>query len=110
MPDDCRVYIAQCLCGPNRHSILAGAREIDESGADGLLGDLRERIDTLIAGRGINHWCGICLSERANWRFEVTPTDYPSIEAAAADLAAAQAENIAASLIFGSHGAKQTRH
>ena len=51
-----RVWIAQCLCGPKRHAILAGAAEAkDEREALRNAGKpLREAVDALVRDGMIN--------------------------------------------------------
>lgn len=107
MPDR-RVWIAQCLCGPNRHAIaaLAGEAEDDVDAAAFLLPKLRAGVAELLQS-SINPWCGICGAEQASWRYEVGRTGFRTLAEAAPHLAAAEAANRAVAALFGTHGPTQ---
>lgn len=78
-----RIRIAQCLCGPARHAIMAMALGPDTDAitdAQAAKG-LREVIEALVAGRGgelnmglpprMNAWCGICGAPARDWAYEI---------------------------------------
>jgi hypothetical protein len=98
-----RVWIAQCLCGPNRHAIAANADEFDsETEARKLLRHLRNGVAELRRG-GINPWCAICGSVEAAWRYELARTPFRTMEEAGPELAKLAAGALA-NLLLGSHG------
>lgn len=98
------VWLAQCLCGPRRHAILAAAGEFDdEAAAAGLITTLREYVADL-RKTTINPWCGICGSTA--WQYENARTRWRTMAEANAELEKTEAGNIAALFIYGSHGPK----
>ena len=105
MPDETRVWIAQCLCGPNQHAIaaLAGEADSEETARELLLPQLRNAVAELLRS-GINPWCAICGAEKPRWQHEIGRTRFRSMAEAAPELAAAEAGNAAASAMFGTHG------
>lgn len=98
-----RIRLAQCVCGPRRHALLALA-------ADPALGDvdvilyLKLAVAETIAGRGeelglpfprMNPVCGICNAPEAEWQYEVGWTvDYPDWDAALKALRRSEAMNL----------------
>ncbi len=99
-----RVWIAQCLCGPNRHAILAVARECDdEADPRQLLPVLRKEVANL-RRFALNPWCAICGSLEENWRYEVGRTHWRTMKEAEPELAKAAAGNSGANLAYGTHG------
>ena len=103
---DRRVWIAQCLCGPNRHAIAALAGDFggEATARRSLLRKLRERIATLLLTSAINPWCAICGAEEPTWHYEVGRTAFRTMEEAAPMLAQTAAGNALAGALFGSHG------
>lgn len=101
-----RVWIAHCLCGPNRHAIaaLAGEFETEAEASAGLLSKLRRLITELNGAGTLNPWCGICGS--LAWRYEVGVTRWRTMAEAETYLRRVEAENIAANLVYGTHGSK----
>ncbi len=98
-----RLYIAQCLCGPNRHAIGAFAGEFDsETAAQALLPKLREAIAEL--RKSVNPWCAICGATEEAWRYEIGRAPYRTLQEAMPELARAVAANAVANAILGSHG------
>ena len=96
------VRLAQCLCGPNRHAILAVAYE--ECKAEDGVGELRRKVEELIASRGINPWCGICHARQEGWQYEDRPTKFKTLEEARPALEATQQANLRARDILGQTG------
>lgn len=105
-----RVWIAQCLCGPNRHAIAAVAGEAEGAGAawEALVPQLREAVADLLRS-GINPWCAICGAEESGWRYEVGRTRHRSMEEAAAEIGEVALQNAIANALFGTHGPKRPR-
>ena len=105
MADETRVWIAQCLCGPNRHAILANAGEADSEATarDALIPQLREAIGMLLQST-LNPWCAICGATRPSWRYEIGRTPFRTIAEAAPELAEMAAGNVVANALFGTHG------
>lgn len=100
-----RVWLAACLCGPNRHAILATAAECSREAATHTLRDgLKETIGLLLRDRALNPWCGICGSE--NWHYEVGATPFRTMQEAAPALIVSEAANIAGKIVWGSDGPK----
>ena len=105
-----RVWIAQCLCGPNRHAICALAGEADEAAAPALLTRLREAVAALLRTT-TNPWCGICGAEEAGWRYELDPTAFRTLEDAGPELGRTALANALSAAVFGMHGpTKPVRH
>ncbi len=103
MPEP-HVWIAQCLCGPNRHAILACAGECDGAAeAQMLLAQLREEVAELRRS-GLNPWCAICGSLEAHWRYQVDRTPFRTMEEAGPELVRAAAGNAVANVLCGTHG------
>jgi hypothetical protein len=100
-----RVWIAQCLCGPNRHAILAVAGEAasEAAASDALLPQLRDAVASMVPGI-LNPWCGICGAEAKGWRYEVGRTPFRTLEEAGPELARLAAGNLAANALYGTHG------
>jgi len=103
-----RVWIAQCLCGPNRHGIFALSGEVDNrrEARRKLVEPLRAQLDELLAGAKINPWCGICHADKASWHIELGRTYFRTMEEAAEPLRQSEAEQFATSLLYGTHGPK----
>ena len=103
MPDP-RVWIAQCLCGPNRHAIAALAGEAD-SATEAL--DLLTRLRAGIADlrqADLNPWCAICGSPEAAWLYQIDRTRFRTMKEAGPELARTAAGNAVANALFGTHG------
>jgi len=98
-----RVWIAQCLCGPKRHAIMAASgMATDESDALAVLGKpLREQIEEAVRAGVVNPWCGLCGAGKDAWQYEVGRTRWRTLVEAAPHLQQAEAANIAASLLLG---------
>jgi hypothetical protein len=98
-----RVWIAQCLCGPLRHCIVANVGEAnDEAEARrGVLASLHQQVGDMIAGGTFNPWCGICRAPREQWLFEVGRTRFKTMEEAMPTLKRSEAEQAVARLILG---------
>ena len=74
------VRIVQCLC-PERHCIVATAYESETGDAiPEILEGLKDGVAALIAGRGMNPWCGLCHSRE--WRYEDQATRFQTMEEA----------------------------
>jgi hypothetical protein len=71
-----RVWVAQCLCGPQRHCIIAAAGEAeDRFGAEAaVLEPLRAQSAEQLRKGLLNPWCGLCHSPAANWFFDLGRT------------------------------------
>lgn len=97
-----RVWIAQCLC-PQRHAILAAAREVEERpGAEiGLIEPLRTQIKMLVGSKTINPWCGLCKAPIESWRYELNRTPYTTMAEAQPMLMESQREQAEVRRIFG---------
>ncbi len=78
-----KVWIAQCVC-ERRHAILAAAAEADndKQAQKVVLAALREKLKLLIRDGTLNPWCGICVSPRARWLYEIAPTPFNSMKEA----------------------------
>lgn len=102
MPDETRVWIAQCLCS-QRHCIAGTADEAaDETEARRTVAEaLRRQIRDLITSGAINPWCGICHAPRESWHFELGRTVWATLEEAALALEKNAIEQAAAGVIFG---------
>ncbi|MEP7304192.1 MAG: hypothetical protein ABJA98_01615 [Acidobacteriota bacterium] len=77
-----RFPIVQCLCGPQRHAILAMAvsTNLAEQTTDHeALAWLKAAIGLLLEGRGgeiempprIDPWCGLCGAPARDWTYEI---------------------------------------
>jgi hypothetical protein len=78
-----RFRIAQCLCGPARHAILAMALgpATDDITDVQATSSLRAIIEALVDGRGealkmglpptLNPWCGLCGRHARDWVYEI---------------------------------------
>ena len=93
------VRLVQCLCGPNRHAILALAYQ--EGQVEDAVGILHRQMEELIASRGINPWCGICHARQEGWQYEDGPTKFETLEEARPALEEIQQANLRARDILG---------
>lgn len=102
--------IAQCLCGPARHAILALGINDDALGDEEAVKGLRWIVEMLAAGRGqelvqagiaiaelptmaMNAWCALCGAKPATWIYEIRPlVEYQDWETALHDLRRREAE------------------
>jgi hypothetical protein len=88
-----KVYLAQILCGPRRHGIIAYAIELGPAD-EALLAEVREQAETLktgLIGEGaINPWCGICGAKSESWKSEVSPTKWETLSEALPHLRASE--------------------
>lgn len=98
-----RVWIVQCLCGPNRHCITGLAGEAgDRLEAEETIEKQLKRYLRRMIGDGIfNPFCGICGAKEAAWHYELGRTRFTSMEEAAPELHKIQDANLLAALIFG---------
>jgi hypothetical protein len=79
--DMTRVWIAQCLCGPQRHAIIATAGEAEgRAGAERyVLQPLEFRVASLLRAKTLNPWCGICRALVESWRYELGRTAFATM-------------------------------
>jgi hypothetical protein len=104
-----RVWICQCLCGPNRHAIMAAAEELSSRPeAERLQRDLRRFVAELHRTGAMNPWCGICGS--GAWTYELDRTPWRSMDEAKPHLNRAQYQNLLSKALFGSDGPRPRRH
>ena len=102
MADRTRVWIAQCLCGGGRHAILAAAGEADgPRAAKVVLELLRDQVADLLAGRLLNPWCALCNSPAGEWRYEVRPTRFATMEEAEPELRKSEGDQIITNALLG---------
>lgn len=99
-----RVWVAQLLCGDNRHMIAGLAGECDdEQDADRVLGrPLWPQVERL----GVNPWCAICGSPREKWRVELGRTVWKTMDEANKPLKQNASEQALANILLGTHGPK----
>jgi hypothetical protein len=92
-----RVWIAQMLCGPNRHCIAALAGECDDEVEAGhqLGRPLWPRFEAL----GANPWCAICGALKVKWRIELGRTPFKTMAEAEKSLKENAAEQLLANLL-----------
>jgi hypothetical protein len=97
------VWIAQCLCGPRRHAILAAAvvAEDRDAAEQAALEPLRTHVARMIGSGTIDPWCGLCHSPRDCWLYELGRTRFTSMEEAAPALRQSEREQAAIGRIFG---------
>jgi hypothetical protein len=100
-----RIWIAQALCSPARHCILAAAGMADgKADADSAIAaPLQATISQLLKDGEINPWCGICGSPFEQWFVEVGRTRFRSAEEAKPSLAELQERNRAGRDALGGH-------
>jgi hypothetical protein len=81
------VWIAQCLC-PQRHAILAAAKEAEDQRAaeESVLAPLREQVAAWLRSGSLNPWCGLCNSPSETWRYELGRTRHRSMAEAMPEL------------------------
>lgn len=96
------VRLVQCLCGANRHAILAIAYE--EGKVEDGVDELRKKIAELLASRAINPWCGICHSRQEHWQYEDSPTKFETMDEALPALREIEQANRRARGILGQAG------
>ena len=74
------VWLAQCKCR-NDHAILAASGEAENADeAQDIVRELRQAIAKFLASEGANPWCGICHAPAGDWRYEVRPTQFKTVE------------------------------
>jgi hypothetical protein len=103
------VWLAQCLCGPNGHSIAGAAGEFEnESEAVAtLIQQVRDGIDAMLnapPGERWNPWCGICGARKEGWRIEIGRSRFATIEEATPHIKESELKNIITGMLFGTHG------
>lgn len=106
------VWIAQYLCGRQRHAILAAAGEADD-GADAeakVATPLRDQVAELLGGKLLNPWCGLCGTTRDEWIVELQPTRFATLDEALPALRRTEAEQIATNAAFGDLHRTQRRN
>lgn len=96
-----RIRIAQCLCGPARHAILATAVGPSVTLTDAaLLDGLRGVVQLVMDGNGgdvgipfrMDPWCGLCGTAAHDWQYEIGwSREFPDWDAA--QLALKQSES-----------------
>lgn len=98
-----RVWIAQCLCGPRRHCILAAAAVCaSPADVDKLVAGLRAAVCGLLAERALDPWCGFCGSGIQGWSYEPGRTRWRTMAEAEPKLRRSEAEQrLARELIAG---------
>ena len=93
------VWIARCLCGPNRHTILADADLADSEDAPReMLTQLREAVAARLRS-GLNPWCEICGVQESGWCYELSSTRFRTMEDAIPELAKMEDSNAVASVL-----------
>ena len=95
-----QVFLAQCLCGPGRHTILAGASD-DPDAAQTLADNLRGKVAAFLMLREINPWCALCKSPATAWTFEVGRTRWRSLAEAESFLRQSEADQIMTNALLG---------
>lgn len=111
MPDR-RFRIAQCLCGPERHAILAMPVEepVDEVSNADVLAKLRAAVEQMLADTSeldvrvprINPWCGLCGRRAAKWVYEVGASRlFADWDALVAELRRLEGEQMETSAVLG---------
>lgn len=80
------ILLAQCLCGPARHCILATAIDDEHPTIPDPLEALRAAVAAMIASRGINPWCALCGRTAKQWRYEVRASKWATMAEAAPEL------------------------
>lgn len=95
------IRLAQCLCGPRRHAILAMGLNDDAVSDAEALALLRTAVAELLAGRGaalgmpaaLNPWCELCRSRA--WIYEVGRTRLQDWDATVRELRELEAQQAA---------------
>jgi hypothetical protein len=73
------IHIIQCLCGPERHAILATAYDPNLIAPEKAMQDFKELV-SMAAQSWINQFCGLCGSRA--WVYEDGVTRYATVEEA----------------------------
>jgi hypothetical protein len=106
-----RFRIAQCLCGPARHAILALAvntppAEMPDTEALALV---KDAVAAALAGRGaeiglpprLDPWCGLCGAADRAWTYDVGwSREFLHWDAALCELRACEADQQLAAALF----------
>jgi|SRR5580693_901572 hypothetical protein len=76
-----RVWIAQCLCGPQRHCLLAAAGEADseDQARREVEAPLRANISEALRSAVLNPWCGLCGARSDIWFYDVGCTRWATL-------------------------------
>lgn len=82
------VYLAQLVCGPYRHAILAAA-------FDDVADAPEAHRQLLRAATTIDQVCGICRSPRSDWKVETAKTKFETMAEAEPALKASMAAQLA---------------
>lgn len=85
------IYIIQCLC-PQRHAIYAIAYDPKDIPHDVAMVAFQQQIESWIAEKAINPWCGICNSR--DWTYEQRRTKFATIEEARPELTKLEIEQM----------------
>lgn len=102
MADSTRIWIAQCLCGPQRHAILAVAGEADgPRAAKVLLSMIRDQVADLLAGRLLNEWCALCNAPAREWTYEVRRSRFATMDEAEPELRKSEGDQIITNALLG---------
>lgn len=105
-----KVWIAQCLC-PQRHAILAAARECEGAGEAAILRDeLRDQVGEFVTDGILNPRCGLCHAPQTDWSFDLQETAWVSLAEATPALRDLEAANIATGIVLGELRPAKTKH
>jgi len=98
-----RVWIAQCLCGPARHCIVAATAEAGtpEEARREALEPLKAAVRRMTADGSIDAWCGLCGAAEPGWRYEVGRTRWRTHEEALPTLQEMERRMILTSALLG---------
>lgn len=95
------VWICQCLC-PDRHAMTAITGEAEsEADAQRIRTELRRKVIDFLKSGAMNPWCAMCGANRATWRYELRRTVWATMAEAEPHMRQAEAENLAANLVWG---------
>lgn len=98
-----KVWICQCLCGPERHCILA-AVDMADGEAEAIAQvetHLRTMVGLAVRSGVIGNECALCGARQENWVYETKPTVFSSLTLAMPELRRLEAENRVTSTVFG---------
>jgi hypothetical protein len=98
-----KVWIAQYLCGPQRHAIMAAADEAkDRDEAETKIATaLRNRVADLLRAEAINPWCALCGAASAEWIVDLQPSRFRTLDEALPTMRQAEADQAATNAAFG---------
>lgn len=99
-----KYWLAQCLCGPNRHAILGGLSPDPDQSEHEVRADLQANVENFLTLGG-NPRCGLCGSPRSAWQYEVRRTrPFADWETAVAFVKQAEADQLATRAVFDALG------